>query len=151
MTIPADPTELRIDQYLPHPPPKVWRALTEPELIARWMMPGDFRLRTGHRYRMQAIPMPGTGFSGTIEAEVLGYEDEKSITVRWQDAALDGNPADFTITWTLEPEGHGTRLFLTQTGFNPSDPRSQRAREIMSSGWTSRVLPALADALDGVP
>ncbi|WP_419997152.1 SRPBCC family protein [Streptomyces boninensis] len=147
----TDTTELHVDQFFPHPPAKVWRALTEPELIARWMMPGDFRLEIGHRYRMQAMPMPGTGFSGTIDAEVLGYEPEKSITVRWQDAAPEGSPADFTISWRLEPEGHGTRLFLSQSGFDPDDEMAQRARQIMGGGWTSRVFPALEAALAELP
>ncbi|NGN68076.1 SRPBCC domain-containing protein [Streptomyces sp. A7024] len=143
-----DNTELHLDQYFAHPPAKVWRALTEPELIARWMMPGDFRLEVGHRYRLQARPMPGTGFSGTIDAEVLGYEPEKSVTVRWQDAAAEGSPADFTITWRLEAEGHGTRLFLSQSGFDPDDAMSQQARKIMGGGWTSMVFPALDKALE---
>jgi uncharacterized protein YndB with AHSA1/START domain len=49
-----DPTSIRVDQFLPHPPGKVWRALTDPELIAQWLMPGDFRLEIGHRYTMRA-------------------------------------------------------------------------------------------------
>jgi uncharacterized protein YndB with AHSA1/START domain len=143
----TDPTRLDLDQYLAHPPAKVWRALTEPDLIARWMMPGDFRLETGHRYTMEAVAMPGTGFSGTVRAEVLAYEPEKSLTVRWQDADPAGSTAAFTITWTLEPEGHGTRLLLTQTGFDPDDPRQQRARQVMGNGWRSYVFPALEGAL----
>lgn len=31
-----DPRTIRVDEFLPHPPEKVWRVLTEPELIARW-------------------------------------------------------------------------------------------------------------------
>lgn len=41
-------TEIRVDRFFPHPPAKVWRVLTEPELIGRWLMPGDFRLEVGH-------------------------------------------------------------------------------------------------------
>ena len=47
----------------------VWRALTEPELIAQWLMPGseNFRLEVGHRYVMTTVPRPNTGFSGTVD------------------------------------------------------------------------------------
>jgi uncharacterized protein YndB with AHSA1/START domain len=34
----TDPTTIRVDQYLAHPPPKVWRALTDSDLIARWLI-----------------------------------------------------------------------------------------------------------------
>lgn len=140
------PGAIRLDQFLPHPPAKVWRALTEPDLLARWLMPGEFRLEVGHRYTMRAVPMPGAAFSGTVRAEVLAFEPERMLRVGWRDAD-PANPAAWTITWTLEPEGRGTRLFLHQEGFDPDDPAQRRARTIMSGGWRSRVLPALADLL----
>jgi uncharacterized protein YndB with AHSA1/START domain len=64
-----DLAAVRVDEYLAHPPEKVWRALTEPDLIARWLMPCDFRLEVGHCYTMRATPIPATGFSGTVRAD----------------------------------------------------------------------------------
>jgi uncharacterized protein YndB with AHSA1/START domain len=136
-----------VDQFLPHPPAKVWRALTEPALVAQWLMPGDFRLEVGHRYRMRADPIPAAGFSGAIEAEVLGFEPGRLLRVGWRDAAGD-QAAAWTITWTLEPEGTGTRLFLAHEGFDPASPAQQQARRITGGGWRSRVLLRLRAVLD---
>ncbi|WP_406392697.1 SRPBCC domain-containing protein [Streptomyces sp. NBC_00887] len=144
----GDLTTIRVDRFLAHPPAKVWRALTEPELIAEWMMPGDFRLEVGHRYTMTAVPRPNTDFSGTIQADVLAYDDERMLSIRWQDAVEShGNTADRTITWTLEPEGRGTRLFLVHAGFDPDDPAQRMAHRIMGGGWRSYVLTALENVL----
>ncbi|MGW7362041.1 SRPBCC family protein [Streptomyces sp. NPDC054841] len=178
-----DLTTIRVDQYLAHPPAKVWRALTEPELIAQWLMPGDFRLEVGHRYTMRTLPRPGTRFSGLVEAEVLAFERERMLRIRWvdqqggRDAGRESgqitgqaagrttgqaagrttepstgqNAADWTITWTLEPEGRGTRLFLVHEGFDPDDPAQMRARQIMGGGWRGRVMAALEEVLGKVP
>jgi uncharacterized protein YndB with AHSA1/START domain len=144
-----DLTTIRVDQFLPHPPAKVWRALTEPDLVAKWLMPGDFQLRVGHRYTMQAVAVPATGFSGTVAAEVLAFEPEKLLCIGWRDAdPASESDADWTVTWTLEPEGRGTRLFLEHAGFDPDNPVQQRARGIMGGGWRSRVLPALEAVLN---
>ncbi|WP_369779680.1 SRPBCC domain-containing protein [Streptomyces sp. R33] len=153
MTRREDLTAVHVDQFLPHPPAKVWRALTEPELLARWFMPGDFRLEVGHRYTMQAIPMPATGFSGTIAAEVLAFEPGRMLRIGWQDADPDqGIDVDWTITWTLHPEGRGTRLLLDHEGFDPDHPLQQRARTLMGNGWRGGIMRSLAaflDRLDG--
>ncbi|MGW8779358.1 SRPBCC family protein [Streptomyces sp. NPDC055796] len=137
-----DLTTVRVDQFLPHPPGKVWRALTEPELIAQWLMPCDFRLEVGHRYTMTGTPRPNAGFSGTTAAEVLAFEPGRMLAVRWQDAS-DANRADWTITWTLAPEGRGTRLFLLHEGFDPDDDLQMMARKIMGSGWRTHIMEAL--------
>jgi uncharacterized protein YndB with AHSA1/START domain len=146
-----DLTVVRVDQLLPHPPAKVWRALTEPALIARWLLPGDFRLEVGHRYIMRATPMPAVGFSGTIQAEVLAFETERMLRIGWRDADPDTpNGADWTITWTLTPEGRGTRLFLRHEGFDPDNPLQSRARALMGGGWRSIVMSRLDEVLHGL-
>lgn len=152
-----DLTTVRVDRFLPYPPAKVWRALTEPDLIAQWLMPSpDFRLEVGHRYTMTSLPRPNTGYSGTTAAEVLAYETGRMLSVRWTDASdasdasdtPDVSRADWTITWTLEPEGRGTRLFLVHEGFDPDDPAQMKARTIMGSGWRGHVMDVLCAVLE---
>jgi uncharacterized protein YndB with AHSA1/START domain len=137
-------TAVMVDQFLAHPPGKVWRALTDPELLAQWLMPGDFQLVVGHRYTMHAPGMPAAGFLGTISAEVLAFEPERMLRVGWRDADPHGaSGADWTITWTLQPEGHGTRLFLVHEGFDPDSPLQQRAWKIMAGGWRTHTMRRL--------
>lgn len=144
-------TTVRVDAHLPQPPATVWRALTEPELLARWLMPGDFRLAVGHRYPMRAVAVPATGFSGTVQAEVLAFEPERMLRVSWCDADPDSPAqADWTVTWTLTPEGRGTRLHLLHEGFDPGNPAQQRARTIMDGGWRSHMMPRLRHVLAGL-
>ena len=40
-----EPRRSIVAEYdLPYPPEKVWRALTEPELLAAWLMPNDIQM-----------------------------------------------------------------------------------------------------------
>ncbi|MGW2225156.1 SRPBCC family protein [Streptomyces formicae] len=75
-----------------------------------------------------------------------GLVAEEMLSVRW----LDPDPANFaywTLTWTLEHEGRGTRLFLVHEGFDPDDPAQMMARKIMDGGWRSHVMRALEQVL----
>ncbi|WP_433072960.1 SRPBCC family protein [Dactylosporangium sp. CA-052675] len=136
-------TELSADAFYPHPPAKVWRALTEPDLIARWLMPGDFRLEVGHRYAMRVPALPAAGFSGRIEAEVLGFEPGRMLRVAWTDAE---SRETWTLTWTLHAEGRGTRLLLHQTG----GPGLERSAPVMAAGWRGRIAARLTEVLDAL-
>jgi len=143
-----DPTTIQVDEFLPHPPDKVWRALTEPELIARWLMPcADFRLEVGHRFTFEGRPVPQAGFGGTGHSEVLAFEPEKMLRIAWRAAPSDLSGLDSTVTFTLEPEGTGTRLFLEHAGFDLDDPYQAAARRLMGSGWPGAP-KALAAAIE---
>lgn len=69
-------TSLRIEKTYPHPRARVWRALVDPELLARWLMPNDFAPRVGHRFTFRTEP--GPGFDGIVRCEVLASLDDRA-------------------------------------------------------------------------
>lgn len=142
-----DPRAIRVDQFLAHPPSKVWKALTDPELIARWLMPNDFEPVVGHRFTMHTAPKPAVRFNGVVHCEVLAIEQERLLRISWVDRGDNG--LDSTVTWRLEPEGRGTRLFVEHAGFDPDDPVQQLSRKIMDGGFaaTLRRLDATVAAI----
>ncbi|MEW2353359.1 SRPBCC domain-containing protein [Spirillospora sp. NPDC029432] len=139
-------TSIEVEEFLPHPPAKVWRALTDPDLLARWLMPNDFKPVVGHRFTMTTKPMPHLGFDGIIPCEVLELDRERLMRISWQ-----GGTLDTTVTWRLAAEGRGTRLFIEHAGFDLDDPVQAAAFQGMSSGWRTGVLRSLLRALDEAP
>lgn len=126
---------IRVSHVYSQPPARVWRALTEPALVARWWAPGDIRAEVGHRFEMDM------GQWGKQTCEVLAVEPERLFRFRF---ALNT-----TITWTLVPEGPGTRLELTHEGFDLDSPVGLRAFEGMKPGWPG-VLARIAPVLDSL-
>ena len=41
-----------VERELPFPPEKVWRALTQPQLIEEWLMKNDFKPLVGHTFKL---------------------------------------------------------------------------------------------------
>lgn len=138
---------IHVDQYYPHPPEKLWRALTTPDLIAQWLMPNDFRPEVGHAFTFHARPVAKTGFSGTIACTVLELKPPRLLRISWADA-VDPVAMPTEVSWTLQPEGKGTRLSLEHSGFDPDDPTQQLARKFINGGWRSHVLRRLGELLE---
>ncbi|WP_131739267.1 SRPBCC family protein [Actinomadura roseirufa] len=133
---------IEVDEFLPHPPAKVWRALTDPALLGRWLMPNDFRPVVGHRFTFTTRPIPSAGFDGTIPCRVLDLDEERLLRISW-----NGGGLDTTVTWRLVPEGRGTRLFVRHAGFDLDDPVQSYAFRGMGSGWRSHVMRSLLRVL----
>ncbi|ANS25335.1 hypothetical protein R1CP_02965 [Rhodococcus opacus] len=123
-------TKISVDQFIAAPPAKVWRALTEPELLARWWAAGDIGATVGHRFHLE---MPGWG---AVPCEVVEVEPERRFVYTFTE--------NWTLVWRLVSEGAGTRLFLDHSGFDLDDKRSRDAFERMGPGWRDTVLPRLA-------
>jgi uncharacterized protein YndB with AHSA1/START domain len=131
----ADGTRtITVDQFIARPPAAVWRALTEPDLVARWGTAGDVAAVVGHRFTLDMGPW------GPASCEVLEVvEPERfvySFTERW------------TLTWTLVAEGAGTRVLLEHAGFDLDDPQHRHAFEMMGPCWSDDVLPRLAETAE---
>ncbi|WP_030807988.1 SRPBCC family protein [Streptomyces sp. NRRL F-2799] len=131
----ADDT-ISLDKFLPHPPERVWHALTDPETHARWWAAGDVRPVVGHRF---ALDM---GNWGSQPCEVTAVEPGRLLSYRFAEGTLDT-----AVTWRLEPEGSGTRLFLTHSGFDLGSPLGRQAYDGMGRGWP-HVLDRLGATLD---
>jgi uncharacterized protein YndB with AHSA1/START domain len=133
MTMTDSPNDIRsvvIVRELRHPPEKVWRALTRPELIADWLMESDFRPEIDHRFRFAAA-------WGAVDCQVLRIEPERLLSYTWQAQGLET-----VVTWTLEPTSAGTRLRMEQSGFRADQARAYGGAK---GGW-----PRFLDSLEAV-
>ena len=108
----ATPTRtLVIERELPHPPEKIWRALTQGPLIEQWLMKNDFQPTVGHRFNFRATPVPN--WDGLISSEVLVVEPNSRLSYIWSSMGLET-----VVTWTLTPTQSGTHLKMEQSGFS---------------------------------
>ena len=52
-----EPGQIRLSQFIDQPPAKVWQALTDPTLLAKWWVVGDVRPMIGHRFTRGPQPV----------------------------------------------------------------------------------------------
>jgi len=99
-----------IEKELPHPPEKVWRALTEGSLIKEWLMDNDFEPAVGHRFTFRSTPAPN--WNGIIESEVRVVEPHKKLSYSWGALGLES-----LVVWTLVATSGGTLVRMEHSGF----------------------------------
>jgi uncharacterized protein YndB with AHSA1/START domain len=117
-TAPSQIESLSFDFDLPHAPEKVWRALTDPALLAEWLLPVvDFELAPGKAFTFKTQAYPG--WDGTVQCRFVEIERHRKLTYSWAVPFLDT-----VVTFTLTPTPSGTRLSVVQSGFT-SDQKKE--------------------------
>ena len=108
-----------VEREMPHPPEKLWRALTQPHLIEEWLMKNDFKPVVGHSFNLRGE------WGGVLDCEVLAVEPNKTLAYTWNfandDAAFD---LKSVVTFTLTPTPKGTHLRMEQSGFRPEQKQA---------------------------
>ncbi len=108
--------EVDVD-YLPE---KVWRALTDPVLLAQWLLPVvDLKLERGAAFTFKTQPYPG--WDGTVNCRMLEIEAGLKLSYSWVVGDMEINTV---VTFMLTPTASGTRLSLVQSGFKPDQKRN---------------------------
>jgi uncharacterized protein YndB with AHSA1/START domain len=121
MTVTATETRaVTVEREMPFPPEKIWRALTQPHLIAEWLMKNDFAPVVGHRFSL-------TGDWGSVDCKVLEIDPMSTLAYTWDAMGLES-----VVTWTLTPTGSGTRLRMEQAGFRPDQEQAYQGAKF---GW----------------
>jgi len=109
-----------VEREIPHPPEKIWRALTQPHLIEEWLMKNDFKPVVAHRFNL-------TADWGAVDCQVLEVEPNKTLSYTWAAYGLES-----VVTWTLTATSAGTRLRMEQSGFRPD---REKAYQGARYGW----------------
>lgn len=127
----AESRSVVVEREMPHPPEKVWRALTQSALIEAWLMSNDFQPLVGHRFNLRTAPMPH--WNGVLDCEVLEVEPHRRLAYTWNASGAEAAGGLATVvTWTLTPTGNGTHLRMEQSGFRPDEEANFRGA---SYGW----------------
>jgi uncharacterized protein YndB with AHSA1/START domain len=142
----TDDDGIHLEVVYPQPIDRVWRALTTSEALAAWLMPNDFVPEVGHRFTFRTNPQEG--WSGVVACEVTELDPPRRIAYTWR-----GGPElpPTLVSFSLDPLERGTRLRLDHTGFAAGGPAALTVRDILASGWDSKLLreqlPAYLDQI----
>ena len=112
-TAPSQTDAVSFEFDLPHSPQKVWRALTDPVLLAEWLLPViDLRLEPGAAFTFKTQPHPG--WDGSVNCRFVEIDPQRKLSYTW---VVGDMKIDTVVTFTLAPTASGTRLSLVQSGF----------------------------------
>ena len=122
------------------PREQVFRALSEPAVLARWWGPSGFTipeikldLRVGGDFRFTMQPPGGDAFHLAGRFVEIDPPSRLAYTFRWEEP--DPEDRETLVTLSLDAVGNATRVSLTQGGF-ASDARLELHRE----GWTESLV-----------
>ena len=109
---------IHIIRDYPHPPERVWQAVTDPELVPLWTATGaggrpeGFAPAVGTKFQLIAKPKPG--WNGIVDCVVLEVDAPRLLRYSWTDNA-GGETTE--VVYRIEPYAGGTRFTYDHTGF----------------------------------
>jgi uncharacterized protein YndB with AHSA1/START domain len=126
MTTPDTSTRsVIVEKDFPHPPQKVWRALTESSLIEQWLMKNDFQPVAGHSFSLRMDPV--ANWNGVIDCQVLAVEPFRTLSYTWGTLGSES-----VVTFSLTPTDTGTHVRVEQAGFRPDQEANYKGAKY---GW----------------
>ncbi|PJI43410.1 SRPBCC domain-containing protein [Ferrovibrio sp.] len=136
----TDATSIVIDEVFPHGAEVLWKAITNGDLMGRWMMkPTGFEPVVGNRFTFQTTP--AGAWDGFIRCEVLEVLPLERFAFAWRGGDEGnvgyGSKLDTVVTFTLRRVQTGTRLRMEHSGFVL--PKNDTAYTNMGKGWVKCV------------
>ena len=125
-----------IEREMPHPPERVWRALTQGALIEEWLMGNDFQPVVGHRFNFRAVPMPH--WNGVVDCQVLVVEPYQRLSYSWNASGEEATGGlKSVVTWTLTPTKGGVLVRIEQLASSLKTRPTIRAQTMAGSGTSA--------------
>lgn len=154
ITMTDEHTRVRLERVIPAPPHSVYRAWLEPDLLRRWLAPGDLQVnrvevdeRVGGHYRIWQGHV-GSEMGG-FECELLELVPDRRIVFRWGFVGpqrTEGPVYDSLLTIELSEAPGGTALTLVHERLDSLAAAMPEVAENVRPGW-ELVLEKLATAV----
>ena len=156
---------IKLKTFLPHEQDKVWRALTEPKLLASWFMENNIEPVQGYYFTFRMKPQKG--WDGMTHCEIIGVKPQEYIAYTYRGeatgekalacAGVHSETADkltkgiFTkldtvLNFKLEPTCGGTILHLEHSGYKGL--KLSIISLIMQMGWKKQLRKKLPKVLE---
>jgi len=133
---PSDGLVLRLNRVLPAPRAVLYRALTDPEELAKWWGPRGFTApsiefdpRVGNSYRIAMQPPDGDLFHLSGEFREVDPPARIAYTFRYDHP--DPDDRETLVTLALQDRGEETEILFTQGEF-----ATEARRTLHEGGWT---------------
>jgi uncharacterized protein YndB with AHSA1/START domain len=126
---------IRFERRLDHPVERVWRALTEPDEIEKWLAVAELDLGEGGRVVLTWQNTDDQGNTAVARGTVSALDPPRLLEF---DTDIHG-----TLRWELEPAGDGTVLTFTAEAQLPEEYETK-----VIAGWHIH-LDHLEHVLDG--
>lgn len=129
---------IRLERVYPVGPERVFRALTDRDALSAWLMPNDFVPELGRSFTFRSKPQGS--WDGVTHCTITELDPPRRLAYSWSGQRKDGTGpalARTVVTWTLVPEGSGTRLVLEHTGFEGWG--EVVVSLMMQMGWWSKL------------
>jgi len=142
---------IKHDFFYPTTPGVVWEYLTDPELMAQWLMKNDFKPIVGHEFQFRTNPHPDVNFDGTFYCKVLEVDPPKKLSYSWKFGSGDGVLHNSVVNWTLVEKEGGTELQLIHNGFE-KEALFLPLFASMETGWLrnmNKIFELITAAADG--
>jgi uncharacterized protein YndB with AHSA1/START domain len=151
----TDAPMVRLHRVIPAPPHQVYRAWLEPDLLRRWLAPGELQVtrvevdeRVGGRFRVWQGSTDGE--VGGFECELLELVPDERLVFRWGFVGPEraaGPVFDSLLTITLaDAPGKATALTLVHQQLDALRQAMPEVSANVGPGWDS-VLDKLKRSL----
>ena len=122
-------------------PERVWRALTDEQELSTWFQVSiEGRIVAGGEVWMTSVHPQHAGQRWPVR--IVELTPPRRMVWHWHPGEVEqardySREPQTTVTFTLEPSVHGTRLRVSETGFEAIDlARRVKAYEDNAQGWT---------------
>ena len=124
-----------IDRTYLAPPPKVWSAWADVDLLTKWWGCGVDMLWNVHTWDFRVggdihVSMDFDGEPYEIRGRFVQIDEPNLLRYEWEGGQI--------ITVTIEPSGAGSTMTVEHAGLN------DHMRDIVTGGWSSAVEQILA-------